>query len=156
MKITLTSDDSVRMEAASGPLTIEAPSADKSYSPFHMLGSSLAGCTFSVLQSYAAHKNLNVDDLSIDVSWTFTENPHRVGAMKVKLNWPSLPAEMWPRALRVANLCGVHNTLTHSPEITTDAAGASSPAIESVATASATAAVPQADGLPRAGAVGSP
>ena len=126
MKITLTGDESIRLEPTSGPLTIEAPSADKGYSPFHMLGSALATCTFSVLQSYATHKNLQVDDLSVDVSWTFAENPHRVGAMSVKLRWPSLPTEVWPRAIRVANLCGVHNTLTHSPElsITPDGTGA--------------------------------
>jgi uncharacterized OsmC-like protein len=155
MKITLTSEESVKVEAASGPLTIEAPSADRSYSPFHMLGSSLAMCTFSVLQSYASHKNLNVDDLSIDVSWSFAENPHRVGAMKAKVNWPSLPAEMWQRAIRVANLCGVHNTLTHPPEISLDAVGAASPSIESVPANLETAAVSQADGQPRAGTVAS-
>ena len=126
MKITLTGDESLRLEAGSGPLTIEAPSADKSYTPFHMLGSSLAACTFSVLQSYASHKNLPVDDLTVDVSWDFVENPHRVGSMSVKLNWPSLPADMWPRAMRVANLCGVHNTLTHSPQLSIEPAVAAS------------------------------
>lgn len=155
MKITLTGEESLKIEAATGPLTVEAPSADRSYSPFHMLGSSLAACTFSVLQSYASHKNLNVDDLSIDVSWSFADNPHRVGAMKVKVSWPSLPAEMWQRAIRVANLCGVHNTLTHSPEIAIEAVGAASPSIEGVPGKPEGAAVPQADGQPRADAVAS-
>ncbi|MDQ3673566.1 MAG: OsmC family protein [Gemmatimonadota bacterium] len=118
MKILLTSSESLRLEPASGQLTIEAPTAEMSYGPFHMLGSSLAACTFSVLQSWATHKNLPVDDLRIDVSWSFVEQPHRVGSMNVKLEWPSLAADMWPRALRVANLCGVHNTLTHPAEIT--------------------------------------
>ena len=124
MKILLTSAESLRVEPTSGPLTIEAPTADMSYGPFHMLGSSLAMCTFSVLQSWATNKNLGVDDLRIDVSWSFVEKPHRVGSMNVKLEWPSLAADMWPRALRVANLCGVHNTLTHSPQIVTEAADA--------------------------------
>jgi uncharacterized OsmC-like protein len=124
MKILLTSAESLRVEPTSGPLTIEAPTADMSYGPFHMLGSSLAMCTFSVLQSWATNKSLGVDDLRIDVSWSFVEKPHRVGSMNVKLEWPSLAADMWPRALRVANLCGIHNTLTHSPEITVEATGA--------------------------------
>ena len=155
MKITLTGEESLKIEATTGPLTIEAPSADRSYSPFHMLGSSLAACTFSVLQSYASHKNLNVDDLTIDVTWSFADNPHRVGAMKVKVNWPSLPAEMWQRAIRVANLCGVHNTLTHSPEISIDTVGTASESIEGVPPKFESAAVPQADGQPKTGAVGS-
>ena len=124
MKILLTSSESLRLEPATGPLTIEAPTADLSYGPFHMLGSSLAACTFSVLQSWATNKNLDVDDLRVEVSWSFAEKPHRVGSMKVKLEWPSLAADMWPRALRVANLCGVHNTLTHPPEIVIESASA--------------------------------
>ncbi len=124
MKIVLTSAESVRLEPAPGPLTIEAPSADMGYSPFHMLGSSLATCTFSVLQSWATHKDLGVVDLRVDVSWSFVEQPHRVGSIKVKLEWPSLAPDMWPRAIRVANLCGVHNTLTHPPEITVEPAPA--------------------------------
>jgi putative redox protein len=133
MKITLTGEESLRLEATSGPLTIEAPTPDVQYSPFHMLGSALGACTLFVLNSWASNKNLAVDDLRIDVSWRFVEGQHRVGSMKVRLVWPSLPAELWPRAVRVANLCGIHNTLTHPPEITVEAAGLESPPIEASA-----------------------
>jgi uncharacterized OsmC-like protein len=124
MKIILTSAESLRLEPAPGPLTIEAPSAEMEYSPFHMLGSSLATCIFSVLQSWATNKNLGAGDLRVDVSWSFTETPHRVGSMQVSLEWPSLASDMWPRALRVASLCGVHNTLMHPPEISVGKRGA--------------------------------
>ena len=130
MKITLTGEESLRIEPTPGPLTIEAASHDQSYSPFHMLGSALGACTSSVLQSWASNKGIGVDDLKIDVSWTFIEAEHRVGAMKVVLDWPSLSAELWPRVLRAASLCGVHKTLTHAIEISVDAVGTESPAIE--------------------------
>jgi uncharacterized OsmC-like protein len=130
MKITLTGEESLRLEATSGQLTIEAPSPDVQYSPFHMLGSALGACTLSVLQSWASNKNLGVNDLRVDVSWDFVEGQHRVGSMKVQLLWPSLSAELWPRAIRAANLCGIHNTLTHPPRITVEAVGAESPPIE--------------------------
>lgn len=130
MKITLTGEESLRIERTEGGLTIEATSPDQSYSPFHMLGSALGMCTFSVMQSWASNKEIVVDDLRIDVSWTFVEGEHRVGSMKVVLAWPSLSAELWPRALRAASLCGVHKTLTTGVEISVDAAGAESPAIE--------------------------
>jgi uncharacterized OsmC-like protein len=133
MKITLTGEESLRLEATSGPLTIEAPTPDVQYSPFHMLGSALGACTLSVLHSWASNKNLAVDDLRVDVSWRFVEGQHRVGSMKVRLLWPSLSAELWPRAIRAANLCGIHNTLTHPPEITVEAAGLDSPPIEASA-----------------------
>ena len=130
MKITLTGEESLRIELTPGPLTIEAASHDQSYSPFHMLGSALGGCTTSVLQSWASNKSIGVDDLKVDVSWTFIEGEHRIGTMKVLLDWPSLSAELWPRAIRAATLCGVHKTLTHPIEISVDAVGIESPSIE--------------------------
>jgi uncharacterized OsmC-like protein len=133
MKITLTGEESLRLEPTSGPLTIEAPTPDVQYSPFHMLGSALGACTLSVLHSWASNKNLEVNDLKVDVSWSFLEGQHRLGSMKVRLLWPSLSAELWPRAIRAANLCGVHNTLTHPPQITVEAVGVESPPIEASA-----------------------
>ena len=41
MRITLTGEESLRLEPTPGPLTIESQSPDQSYSPFHMLGSAL-------------------------------------------------------------------------------------------------------------------
>ena len=154
MKITLTGEESLRLESSSGPLTIESESPDQSYSPFHMLGSALGGCTFSVLQSWAANRNIAADDLKIDVSWTFVEGQHRVGSMSVKLDWPSLSAEVWPRAIRVASVCGIHQTMTHPIEITVDAVGAEAPEIEALAPLekgeSPSSASSQADGQARA------
>ena len=120
MQITLLTEDSIRLEASAGPLTIEAPSAERTYSPFHMLGSSIAVCTYSVLQSWADHAGLDADGLVIEVSWTFAEDPHRVGEILVKLVWPSLPPERRSVAQRVAALCPIHGTLTHSPSLTTE------------------------------------
>jgi uncharacterized OsmC-like protein len=130
MKITLTGEESVRLEATGDQLTIEAPTPALHYSAFHMLGSALGTCTFAVLQSWASHKNIDAGDLRIDVSWSFVEGQHRVGSMSVLLTWPTLTAELWPRAIRAANLCAIHNTLTHPPQISVQAAGAESPAIE--------------------------
>lgn len=155
MKITLTGEESLRLEPAAGPLTIEAPSRDRSYSPFHMLGSALGSCTFSVLQSWATNKNLGTDDLKIDIGWKFAENQHRVESMRVKLDWPSLTAELWPRAIRVAHLCGVHQTLGRQVAIEVDAVQFQAPAIEKPVDlaargmARAGVAQPQADGQSR-------
>ncbi|HEX9607468.1 MAG TPA: OsmC family protein [Gemmatimonadaceae bacterium] len=154
MKITLTGEESLRLEPSSGPLTIEAQSPDQSYSPFHMLGSALGACTFSVLQSWASNRSIASGDLKIDISWTFVEGQHRVGSMNVKLDWPSLSAEAWPRAIRVANVCGIHQTMTHPIEITVDAVGAEAPEIEAPAplekSESLSSTISQSDGQPGA------
>jgi uncharacterized OsmC-like protein len=118
MKITLLSDDAIRLEPVPGPLTVEAPSADVTYSPFQMLASGLASCTFSVLYSWATHADLSVDDLTLEVHWTFADDPHRMADIGVILNWPSLPANRLAAAKRVSELCTIHATLTHSPQVT--------------------------------------
>lgn len=117
MLITLLSDAHLRVQDAPGPLTVEAESADQEYSPFHMLASGLGVCTFSVLASWATHAKLDLAGLAIDVAWRFTDDPHRVGDYDVGIHWPALPAERRSAAARVAEMCGVHNTLAHPPRI---------------------------------------
>lgn len=145
MKITLLSDDAIRLEPVPGALTIEAQSAEMGYSPFHMLASSLATCTMSVLLSWATHAKLSPDDLSLEVRWTFADDPHRVGNITVAFTWPSLPAERVEAAKRVAAMCTVHATLMHPPtiDVVTAQLAASAP---SAAVAAAPA--EQADGIP--------
>jgi uncharacterized OsmC-like protein len=117
VKITLLSDERILLENTSGALTIEAESADMVYSPFHMVASGLATCTFSVLQSWASHANLDADDLAVEVQWKFAEKPHRVGSYDVVLHWPELPDNRRAAATRAAALCAVHSTLGHPPAI---------------------------------------
>ena len=123
MKITLLSDDAIRLEPTAGALTIEAPSADVMYSPFQMLASGLASCTFSVLYSWATHADLSVDDLAIEVHWGFADDPHRMSDIRVVLDWPSLPANRVAAAKRASELCTIHATLSHSPGVTVMSAG---------------------------------
>lgn len=117
MKIVLVSEDSLRLERSAGPLTIEAPTAEQSYSPFHMLASGLAMCTWSILESWADNKSMATDGLAIDVAWEFADSPKRVGSMRVGITWPGLPAERKAQALRVAALCPIHKTLEHPPTV---------------------------------------
>ena len=122
MKITLLSDDAIRLTPDPGPMTIEAPTAEQTYTPFHMLGSSLAYCTFSVMHSWATHADLRADDLAIEVRWTFDEDPHRVGEMSLTFDWPSLPERRLAAAKRVAEMCTVHATLKYPPRVTIESA----------------------------------
>ena len=124
MKIILLSDESIRLEPATGRLTIEAESADREYSPYQMFASGLAVCTFGVLQSWGSNVGISADDLVIDVSWSFAENPHRVGAIELTYDWPSRPPDRVRVAQRVAELCPLHKTLTHSPDVTIRATAA--------------------------------
>lgn len=117
MKITLLAEDVIRLTPTPGPLTIEAESADTQYSPFHMVASGLATCTFSVMHSWATHAKLSVDDLTIEVQWRFGGVPHRITNMALIFDWPSLPPKRVPAAKRAAQLCTIHATLMDPPVI---------------------------------------
>lgn len=117
MKITLLSDERIRLDGRAGPLSVEADSAEMQYSPFHMLASGLATCTYSVLASWGTHARLPIDDIVIEVGWTFAEDPHRVGSMDVDVIWPSLPAERRNAAVRAAGLCTIKKTLETPPQV---------------------------------------
>lgn len=119
MKITLLSDERIRLEGTGGPLTVEADSPETYYSPFHMLASSLATCTYSVLHAWASNAKLDADDLAIEVGWSFAEDPYRVGSIDIELIWPSLPETRRTAAERASHLCTVHKTLQQPPDIHT-------------------------------------
>ena len=118
MKLTLLSDESIRLEPVAGQMTIEAKSPDQSYAPFHMMAGGLAYCTFSVMYAWAEHAHLDARDLTIDISWAFADEPHRVESYDVLFHWPSLPRPRFEAAKRVAQMCTVHTTLQHPPTIT--------------------------------------
>jgi uncharacterized OsmC-like protein len=120
VKITLLSEDSIRLEPVPGQMTIEAPSAEQTFSPFHMLASGLAYCTFSVLHAWAENAGLDATDLTLDVSWTFTPDPQRVDRYAMRFNWPSLPERRLDAARRVATLCTIHATFEQPPVIAID------------------------------------
>jgi uncharacterized OsmC-like protein len=122
MKITLLSEESIRLDGMGGALTIEAESPEQIYSPFHMLASSLAVCTHSILVSWATNAKLPADDLAIEVAWSFAEKPHRVGDLRLTFEWPGLPADRVETAKRVAALCPIHATLHHHPTVSVEPA----------------------------------
>lgn len=152
MKLTLLAEDRVRYEVTPGLLTVEAPSAEMQFSPFHMLGGSLCACTFSVLAAWGERAGFALDDLVLEASWTFAEKPHRVDRLALDIDWPSLPPSRLAAAQRAAALCTVHVTLEHPPEMpVTVRAGAGGPA-EAARVVSPAPAQPPADAAPRADA----
>jgi len=120
VKLTLVSENAIHLEPTPGPLIIEAANDEQNFSPFHMLAGSLAYCSFSVMYTWAETVGLSADDLSLDVSWTFADDPHRVGTYDVRFNWPSLPEGRISAAKRVVEMCTIHATLHHPPTITVE------------------------------------
>jgi putative redox protein len=122
MKITLLGDDRIQVEEDGGPLTVEAESAATGYSPFHMAASGLATCTFSVLASWGTNAGIDPGDLAIEVDWDFVDEPRRVGSYRMVIRWPSLPGNRYAAAARAVEVCPIHATLTHPPDIAVEVA----------------------------------
>src|SRR5579862_9907270 len=93
MRITLLSDNAIRFEPSGGGMTIDAATPEQEYSAFHMIAVALAFCSFSVMHVWSEQAGLRSDDLTLEVAWTFADNPHRVGAYDLRFAWPSLPAK---------------------------------------------------------------
>ena len=106
--------------AAARPDDNRSESADQRLLAISHARSGLAFCTYSVLASWASHAKLNSDDIVIEVRWTFAEDPHRVGEIDMKVEWPSLPSVRQSAAQRVADMCAIHATLAHPPKIEHD------------------------------------
>lgn len=119
MKILLLAEDRIRVDGGAGPLSVEAESAEMTYSPGHMVASGLAVCTLSVLHSWASNASLPAEDLALEVSWAYVEDPHRIGEWTVEVDWPSLPENRRGAAQRAAALCSIKKSLEIPPRIGT-------------------------------------
>jgi uncharacterized OsmC-like protein len=119
VKILLEGENAITLLPAGDPLTIESVAGEQAYSPFHMIGSALATCTFSVLQSWADHAGLQTEDMRLHVAWDFGEDPQRLTNIRMDIEWPSLPDARRLAATRAASHCTVHAILTQPPRIET-------------------------------------
>lgn len=78
-----------------------------------MLAGSLATCTLSVLAAWADTADLGLEELEIELSWEYVDEPFRVGHYDMVLHWPSLPEARHAAATRAAGQCTVETTLRH-------------------------------------------
>ncbi|CAN5817253.1 hypothetical protein BH23GEM5_BH23GEM5_13190 [soil metagenome] len=120
MKITLLAEDRIRFDPVPGPLSVEAESAEMSYSPFHMLASGLAVCVISTVSSWANNADIPTAGLAAEVSWEFADKPHRVGRFHLVLEWPGLAEERRATAIRAAGLCPAHKSFELPTEVHTE------------------------------------
>jgi uncharacterized OsmC-like protein len=98
---------------------IQSTTPEVGFSPLHMLAGSLATCTFAVLAGWAMPAGIAIDDLTIELTWNYVDEPYRVGSYDMTIHWPSLPEHRRTVALRVATHCTVEATLRHPPTIRT-------------------------------------
>lgn len=97
---------------------VEDGGSDAGMSPVELFVGSLASCVGYFVARYCARHQIPSEGLTIDVEWSYAEQPHRVGAVEIKLNLPAkLTSEEREKLLKVAHGCTVHQSLTVPPKV---------------------------------------
>ncbi len=114
----------VRFDVTSGKHTVvtdqpvEDGEGDAGMSPVELFVGSLASCVGYFVARYCVRHQIPCEGFTVDAEWSYAEQPHRVGAVEIKLN---LPTELTPdqrdKLLKVAHGCTVHQSLTVPPKV---------------------------------------
>lgn len=113
----------LRVEARHHALIVDQPEeeegADRGITPVEMFVGSLGACVGYFALRFCRRHQLPVEGLNVFVEWEYAEQPHRVGAILVRVDLPGgFPSEMRERLQKVVEGCTIHHSLTRPPQIT--------------------------------------
>lgn len=124
MNLTVTHEGGSRFNVASGHHTlvtdqpIEDGGNDAGMSPVELFVGSLGSCVAYFVGRYCARHQIPCEGFTIEVDWSYAEQPHRVGAVELRVNLPSeLTPEQREKLLKVAHGCTVHQSLAVPPKV---------------------------------------
>jgi uncharacterized OsmC-like protein len=91
---------------------------DAGMSPVELFVGSLASCVGYFVGRYCARHQIPCEGFTVNVDWSYAEQPHRVGAVELRVNLPSdLTPEQRDKLLKVAHGCTVHQSLAGPPKV---------------------------------------
>ena len=97
----------------------DAGGGDAAATPTELLVASLASCVAYYAGRYLARHGLQRDGLQVVAEFTMAaDRPARVGAVRLHITAPGVPAKRQAGLLAVASHCTVHNTLRQEPDVT--------------------------------------
>jgi len=91
---------------------------DSAPTPSELLMTGLGACTGYFVTTYLNNAGIPADGLSVDLNWEFSEKPRRISKISINIKNPN--GEIGKRkmaAIKAAQYCTVHNTLSSKPEI---------------------------------------
>lgn len=113
--------DRLHIETRGHELTTDQPAddggEDTAPTPTELFLGGLAGCIGFYAQRFLRRHGLPADGLGVTCSYTWAENPHRVGSIDLAVDAPGLTADRREAFSRVIEHCTVHNTLRQPPEV---------------------------------------
>lgn len=124
MNLTVTHKGGSRFDVTSGNHTlvtdqpIEDGGGDAGMTPVEFFVGSLGSCVAYFVGRYCARHQIPCEGFTIDVEWSYAEQPHRVGAVELRVNLPSVVTpEQREKLLKVAHGCTVHQSITVPPKV---------------------------------------
>ena len=91
---------------------------DHGMTPVELLNASLASCAAYYAAQFLRRRIPELTGLEVQSSWSFSEDPHRVGAVHLTIVSPhDLTTAEQNGLLRVVEHCTIENTLKHTPKI---------------------------------------
>jgi uncharacterized OsmC-like protein len=98
---------------------VEDGGQDAGMSPVELFVGSLASCVAYFVGRYCARHKIPCEGFTVDAEWSYAEQPHRVGAVGMRINLPvELTPEQRERLLKVAHGCTVHQSIAVAPTVT--------------------------------------
>ena len=92
---------------------------DRGMTPVELFNASLASCVAYNATVFLKRHVTDLAGLTVEGTWQYTEDPHRIGAMQIKIVSPSsLTKSEKDGLLRTVDHCTVKNTLKHVPSVT--------------------------------------
>jgi uncharacterized OsmC-like protein len=91
---------------------------DQGMTPVELLIASLASCAAYYAVTFLERRIQNLAGLEVRSNWEYSEDPHRVGDIHLKILLPCCLNETEKKGLlRSVEHCTVGNTLKHAPKI---------------------------------------
>jgi len=94
---------------------VEEGGDDTAPTPTELFVSSLAACVAFYAERFLRRNDLPALGLTVTCDYGWAENPHRVGAIELKVAAPEMPASKRAAFQRVIERCTVHNSLDRPP-----------------------------------------
>jgi uncharacterized OsmC-like protein len=98
-------------------LSVTADGEGLRFGAMEMFVTSLALCTYAVLESYARQIEVGVADLQIHMRWRYRDRPYRIDAVNMDIRWPELPENRVDAATRAGAACTLRQTVERGVEV---------------------------------------
>ena len=89
------------------------------YSAIAMFVTSIARCTFAVLDHYALRMDISTENIVTHLTWDFQQDPTRIKQISMKIFWPELPENRIASVERASHKCTLSTTIKDCVEINT-------------------------------------